>query len=113
MKKLLLLTTAASVFLFSSPPPAYSQVVGRSTACNVYYNNLGLVFKGIKCKVWFSNQHLVRAIVYLPNAKRWFDWSTKFSNVTPDPRWAECLRHTGPEGNQYQVCTQKSFEELK
>ena len=51
--------------------------------------------------------------VYLPHARKWYDWDTKHSNVTPDPRWRECLRHTGKEGNQYQVCTQQSPEQLK
>ena len=107
MKKLLL---AASILLFTSP--AYSQPVYRSTTCNVYYNNRGRVFEGVQCKAWFSNQRLVRVNVYLPHANRWYDWCTKYSDVTPDPRWNECLRHTGNEGNQYQVCTQKSTEEL-
>ena len=108
MKKLLL---ATSILLFTSP--AYSQPVYRPTTCNVYYNNRGRVFEGVQCKAWFSNQRLVRVNVYLPHAKKWYDWSTKFSNVTPDPRWNECLRYTTTEGNQYQVCTQKSAEELK
>jgi hypothetical protein len=107
MKKLLL---AASILHFASP--AYSQSVYRSTTCNVYYNNRGRVFEGVQCKAWFSNQRLVRVNVYLPHANRWYDWSTKYSDVTPDPRWNECLRHTGVTGDQYQICTQKSPEEL-
>ena len=108
MKKLLL---AVSILLTALP--SYSQTVYRPTTCNVYYNNLGRVFEGVQCKAWFSGQQLVRVNVYLPHAKRWYDWSTKFSDVTPDPRWSECIRHTGVEGNQYQVCTQKSVKELK
>ena len=107
MKGILL---AASVFLFALPD--YSKTEYRSTTCNVYYNHRGRVFEGVQCKAWFSGQRLVRVNVYLPHAKRWYDWSTKYSNVTPDPRWAECIRHTATEGNQYQVCTQKSAEEL-
>jgi hypothetical protein len=108
MKKVLLI---ASILLSSLP--AYSQSIYRSTTCNVYYNNMGRVFEGVDCKVWFSNQRLTHVKVYLPHAKRWYDWSTKHSNVTPDPRWKECIRHTGKEGNQYQICTQQSPEQLK
>ena len=93
--------------------PVYSQPIYRTTTCNVYYNNRGRVFEGVDCKAWFSNQRLVRVKVYLPHAGKWYDWDTKYSNVTPDPRWMECLRHTGKEGNQYQVCTQQSPEQLK
>ena len=107
MKKALLI---ASVLL--STLPAYSQPIYRGTLCNVYYNNRGRVFEGVDCKAWFSNSRLVRVKVYLPHAGRWYDWSTKYSNVTPDPRWKECLRHTGVSGNQYQVCTQKSPQQL-
>ena len=103
MKEFLL---AVSILL--SALPSHSQPVYRPTTCNVYYNNRGRVFEGVQCKAWFSGQRLVRVNVYLPHAKRWYDWSTKFSDVTQDPRWPECIRHTGVEGNQYQVCTQKS-----
>jgi hypothetical protein len=95
---------AATLFLSSFP--AYSQQKYYPTTCNVYYNNLGRVFEGVQCQSWFSNQRLVRVKVYLPHVGRWYDWSTKYSNVTPDPRWKECIRYTRLEGNQYQVCTQ-------
>ena len=108
MKNLLI---ATSILL--STLPAYSQPIYRLTTCNVYYNNRGRVFEGVDCKSWFSNQRLVRVKVYLPHAGKWYDWSTKHSNVTPDQRWRECLRYTLPEGNQYQVCTQQNPEQLK
>lgn len=107
MKKLII---ATSILLFGLP--VHSQVFYRSTKCNVYYNNRGQVFEGVKCKAWFSNQKLTRVNVFLPHTNRWYDWSTYYSSVTPDPRWNECIRHTSTEGNQYQVCTQKSAEEL-
>ena len=107
MKKLILF---ASILLTSLP--AYSQTVYRKTTCNVYYNNMGRVFEGVSCQAWFNNQRLVRVNVYLPHAKHWYDWSTKYSNITQEPRRKECIRHTGKEGNQYQICTQHSPQEL-
>lgn len=108
MKQFLIATS-----ILVSTLPAYSQPIYRPTTCNVYYNNRGRVFEGVDCKTWFSNQRLVRVKVYLPHVRRWYDWSTKSSSVTPDPRWKECIRYTRTEGNQYQVCTQKSPEQLK
>lgn len=102
---------ATSILVFTLP--AYSQPIYRPTACNVYYNNRGRVFEGVDCKAWFSNQRLVRVKVYLPHAGKWYDWGTKNSNVTPDSRWKECIRHTGKEGNQYQIYTQKNPHQLK
>ena len=107
MKSFLL---AASILLST---PAVAQLIYRPTTCNVYYNNRGRVFEGVQCKAWFSNQRLVRVNVHLPHANRWYDWSTRYSNVTPDPRWKECLRYTyEPSGHQYQVCTQKNPQQL-
>lgn len=109
MKKTLLIA-----FILLSALPVYSHSVYRSTTCNVYYNNRGRVFEGVNCKAWFSNQRLVRVNVYLPHARRWYDWSTKSSSVTPDPRWKECIRYTYEStGHQYQICTQQSPEQLK
>lgn len=109
MMKSLFLTI--SIFLTSQP--SIAQPVYRSTLCNVYYNNRGRVFEGVDCKAWFSNQRLARVNVYLPHAKRWYDWSVNHSTVTPDPRWNECLRYTyASSGNQYQVCTQKNPQQL-
>ena len=110
MKKLISL---AFVSLTSLPAFAY-QMQYRETKCNVYYNNWGQVFTAVPCKAWFDNTStLSRVKVYLPNTKQWYDWGTGYSNVTKDPRWAECIRHTGKGGNQYQVCTQQSPSELK
>lgn len=107
MKSLLFAT------LLLLPTPAFSQSLKyRNTTCNVYYNNWGKVYSSLPCKSWFSNGKLQRVSVYLPNAQKTYDWSTRNSNVTPDPRWVECIRHTGKEGNQYQVCTVKSPQQL-
>lgn len=97
-----------SAFLFISPAVAQ----GRETKCNVYYNNMGKVFDGVPCQAWFEGRTLARVRVYLPHAKRWYDWSVSNPAITKDKRWAECIRHTGKEGNQYQVCTQLSPDQL-
>ena len=107
-----MLKTFLSLIVLCSPALAY-QLQVRETKCNVYYNNMGKVFDGVPCTAWFSyDKTLSRVKVYLPNAQRYYDWGTGYSNVTKDPRWKECIRHTGKEGNQYQVCTQQSPEQL-
>lgn len=109
MNKLLIST----LILLSTLPVHASDIKYRKTKCNVYYNNMGKVFDGTSCEAWFnSNKNLVRVNVYLPHVKKWFDWGVDHSVVTTDPRWKECLRFTGKEGNQYQVCTQQSPEQL-
>lgn len=109
MNKLLIST----LILLSTLPVHSSDIKYRKTKCNVYYNNMGKVFDGTSCEAWFnSNKNLVRVNVYLPHVKKWFDWGVDYSNVSSDIRWKECLRHTGKEGNQYQVCTQQSPEQL-
>lgn len=101
-----------ALILFASPAFSY-EMTYRETTCNVYYNNMGKVFEGVSCKTWFTyDKSLSRVKVYLPHVKSWYDWGTGYSNVTKDPRWKECIRHTGKAGNQYQVCTQKSPEQL-
>lgn len=109
MNKLLI---ASIIALISGPVYSY-EMQYRNTKCNVYYNNWGKVYTGVPCKAWFDNTStLSRVKVYLPNTKQWYDWGTGYKNVTKDERWAECIRHTGKEGNQYQVCTQQSPNQL-
>jgi hypothetical protein len=108
IKKLFLV----SLLTFSVPVSAY-EMQYRETQCNVYYNNWGKVYAGVPCKAWFANTStLSRVKVYLPNTKLWYDWGTGYKSVTKDPKWPECIRHTGKQGNQYQVCTQKSPSQL-
>lgn len=101
-----------ATLLFLSTPVQSQGLKYRNTTCNVYYNNWGKVYSSLPCKSWFSGSRLQRVNIYLPNARRTYNWSTSQSNVSQDPRWAECIRHTGSQGNQYQVCTEKSPQQL-
>lgn len=91
----------------STPVSAHDQIY--KTTCNAYYNNRGRVFSSVPCTAWFRNERLTRVNVYLPHVRSWYDWSIKFTNVTQDPVWKECIRHTGTLGNQWQICTVDSF----
>ena len=76
-----------------------------TTRCNVYYNSATPLHRSVSCQATFTGGRLSRVNFYLPNAGRYYDWSTTQRDITPDPRWRECLRYTYPEsGNQYQIC---------
>jgi hypothetical protein len=99
--------------IFASIPVYATEANYRDTKCNVYYNNRGKIFDGTPCRAWFDySKSLYSVKVYLPHVNKWYSWGTGYPNVTKDPRWKECIRHTGTEGNQYQVCTQMSPEQL-
>lgn len=83
-----------------------------SVSCNVYYNSATPVYRSVPCQAWFRNGKISRVNVWLPNAKRYYDWKVGAAAVTADPRWPECLRYTMETGNQYQICTVKSPKEL-
>lgn len=78
-----------------------------TTSCNVYYNSATPVYTNVPCQAQFHNRKLSRVNVWLPNARRYYDWKVGQPQVTADPRWNECLRYTRKEGNQYQICTVK------
>lgn len=103
MKNILITAT-----ILGSIIPVQAQTFNRQTSCNVYYNSPNVLYSGVPCHSWFKNGRLQRVKVYLPNGKKWYDWSTIYSNITPDPRWKECIRFTMRSGNQYQVCTVKN-----
>lgn len=108
-------TLFSSVFLILlTSIPSYSKPVKNElTKCNIYYNNHGRIYEGVTCRVWFNDfKRLSRVYFYYPQNKQWYDWSDKYTQVTPDKKYRECIRYTRPEGNQYQICTQKTPEQL-
>lgn len=85
----------------------------RETKCNLRYNNQGIVAGSVPCKAWFGPAGtLERARFYYPKTQSWYDWDVKAKSVDPDKRWAECIRFTFPEGNQWQACTVPSPYQL-
>ena len=91
----------------SSPVSAHEKVY--KTVCNAYYNNRGRVFTSVPCTAKFDNGRMIGVNVYLPHVRSWYDWSIRFSNITMDPVWKECIRHTNTLGNQWQICTVENF----
>lgn len=106
-----LLSSLAIVLLTSTYLQA-KEIKNRPEKCNIYYNNKGRIYEGVDCRVWFDNGALSRVYFYLPLDRKWYDWSTKYSQVTHDDTYSECVRYTLPDGNQYQVCTQKTPKQL-
>lgn len=107
MKRLLLLSV-----IFLPLSVSASDLQYRKTLCNARYNNRGIVAENINCTAWFdSNQRLNRVRWYYPKTKGWYDFSVTNSAVTMD-RWNECVRYTFPEGNQWQICTVPSPNQL-
>ena len=89
--------------------PAVAQT--RTTTCNVRYNNQGIIAADVPCDATFSAGRLTRVRYRYTNG-RWYDWSTLSPSVTPDSRWPECVRYTHHTGNQWQVCTVPSPDQL-
>ena len=83
-----------------------------SMRCNVYYNSATPLHRSVPCQAWFRSGRIARVDVWLPHAGRRYDWTVGHHAVTADPRWPECLRYTREEGNQFQVCTVKSPQEI-
>lgn len=103
------------LILLAAVPSHSKSIQNKLEKCNVYYNNQGQIFNSVSCRVWFnSSGRLYRVKVFLPNGNRWYDWDSISHKgwVEQDKRWKECLRHTGKEGNQYQVCSVKSSKEF-
>ena len=110
LKKLIL----SSALILSTQPAFSSNLQYRNTTCNVRYNNLGIIAGDVKCRAWFnSKQNLHRVIYFYPKTNRWYDWNILQAEVKSDRRWKECVRYTHPiEGNQWQICTVPSPDQL-
>lgn len=82
------------------------------TVCNLRYNNRGIIYADIPCKAEFINQRLRSVSLVFPSNKIRYNWTVGQPEVTADPRWYECMRHTASSGNQWQICTVPSPTEL-
>lgn len=100
------------VLMVLAPVGAYASDQYRKTVCNIRYNSSEILVADVKCEAWFGQSSLARVKFYYPTTKTWYDWSTSQPQVTKDTRWRECVRLTTKEGNQWQVCTVPSPEEL-
>lgn len=100
-------------FLLSSLPVVASSLQQRETTCNARYNNLGIISPNVKCSAWFSAGRLYRVKWFYPKTNKWYDFSVNNKKVSYDPRWKECVRYTFEEGNQWQLCTVPSPDQLK
>lgn len=112
MKKIAPWLTLAAL-LFALEAEAKQVPVLRNTTCNIRYNNYGIVAGDVPCKAWFSPSGKLYRVKFLyPKTRSWYDWSVAQNRVESDKRWAECVRYTQPEGNQWQVCTVPSPQQL-
>lgn len=100
----------AAAALLSATLPASGQQVG--TTCNLRYNNQGIIHGHIPCSATFSGGRLQRLAFSLPANNTQYTWTAGQPGITPDPRWPECIRHTGTTGNQWQACTVPSPAQL-
>ncbi len=100
---------AALLLLPALISPAAAQTA--RTSCNIRFNNRGIVAGDVDCTATFRAGRLERVKFLFSNGK-WYDWSTFASQVTPDPRWPECVRYTQQDGNQWQACTVPSPSQL-
>lgn len=98
----------ASPFFFHAPVLAQS----FKTVCNLRYNNLGIIHGNVACSATFFNSRLHSVSFVYPTTQKRYSWQVGEGSVTADPRWGECVRHTGVEGNQWQVCTIPNFQQL-
>ena len=102
-----LLTATA---LLSAALPTMGQQV--STTCNLRYNNQGIIHGAIPCAATFGGGRLQRVAFALPATSAQYAWTIGQPGIAPDPRWPECIRHTGATGNQWQACTVPSPNQL-
>ena len=100
---------SASILLSAVLPSSAQQV---STTCNLRYNNLGIIHGNIPCSATFSGGRLQRVSFTLPSNNAHYRWTVGQPGISPDPRWPECVRHTGATGNQWQACTVPSPDQL-
>lgn len=83
-----------------------------NTQCNLRYNNRGIVYANVPCKAKFHNRRLNAVSLVFPSNKYKYNWTVGVGAITADPRWPECVRHTAKEGNQWQICTVPSPDQL-
>ena len=104
MKSFLFVT---SFFLFF---PCAVKADTVKTSCNLRYNNMGIIHGNIPCQATFNQRRLNSVSFSLLNKS--YKWNIQQPNITQDPRWNECIRHTATNGNQWQVCTVPSPSQL-
>lgn len=90
--------------------PAYSKQF--ETTCNLRYNNLGIIHGDVPCRATFRGRKLQSLYFVFPSNRLRYNWSVGQPGITADPRWDECIRHTGQSGNQWQACTVPSPSQL-
>lgn len=83
-----------------------------NTQCNLRYNNHGIVYGNVPCKATFHNHKLHAVSLVFPSNGYRYNWAVGSGAITADPRWAECVRHTARNGNQWQICTVPSPDQL-
>jgi len=99
--------------LVFQPLAVFSNTVIKETTCNVRYNSPNIVAEGVKCKALFDKKATLSGVnFFYTKTGKWYDWSVSQSRVEKDSRWAECIRYTTPEGNQWQICTVPSPQQL-
>lgn len=102
-----------SLIVLVSSPAIANQLQKRETTCNARYNNLGIVSQDVNCTAWFdSSRRLYRVRWFYPQTKKHYDFSVMNRVVSQDPRWKECVRYTFGDGNQWQLCTVPSPDQL-
>jgi hypothetical protein len=83
-----------------------------NTTCNLRYNNRGIIYGDVPCQVQFVNRKLNSVSFVYPRNNTKYSWKVDHTTITFDPRWNECVRHTDKDGNQWQVCTVPSPNQL-
>lgn len=98
--------------LFFIAPVQAQSTRSFQTVCNLRYNNYGVIHSDVPCRAQFVNRRLRSVSLVFPSNKVRYNWIVGQPDVTADPRWDECMRHTNTNGNQWQVCTVPSPSEL-